>query len=140
MSNANRNDLGERLQRLPADIRRIIEKRVELLGIELAEQFSGFFATIFYRIQGLLMVGMGIFLLIVALALYLGVLLGSTSLGFVIASVPVLLIGIIFMSMKPKAWVKKTRERIFGMMMAKVYMLTGTDGKETSKSGSNGKE
>lgn len=140
MSDSNRNDLGERLQRLPADIRRIIEKRVELLGIELAEQFSGFFAMIFYRIQGIVLIGIGGILLIVALGFYLGNLLGNTSLGFVIASLPVFLLGIIFLAMKPKSWVRKTRERIFGMMVSKVSMITGSNNEDKSNADDNGKE
>lgn len=140
MSNRNRDDLGESLQRLPAEIRRLVEKRVELMGLELAEQFSGIFAAIFYRFQGIAILGAGCLLLVFALAFYLGGLLGSTSLGFVIASVPVLLVGFVLMSMKPKSWVRKARERIFAMMMKTVLRISGSDGRSKLESGNNGKE
>lgn len=140
MSNRNRDDLGESLQRLPAEIRRLVEKRVELMGLELAEQFSGIFAAIFYRFQGMAILGAGFLLLVFALAFYLGGLMGSTSLGFVIASVPVLLAGIVFMLMRPKSWVRKARERIFNMMMKTVLRISGSDSRNKLSSGNNGKE
>ena len=140
MDTTNRDDLGERLQRLPAEIRRLVEKRIELMGFELAEEFSGMFAMIFYRLQGMAIFGAGCLLLVVALAFYLGELLGSTSIGFVLASIPVLIIGLIFILMKPRAWVRMTRDRIFEMMMEMVIQITGPKKKSTPEPRSNGEK
>lgn len=102
--NARETDqLGRRLKAISGDIKLYIEKRVELLLLDVGEHFSKIMAQSVHKIAGfILLVGGAVFLL-VALAQYLGDLLGNESLGYVVVSVPMLLLGLLFVYLKPKS-------------------------------------
>ncbi|MEX0769268.1 MAG: phage holin family protein [Balneolaceae bacterium] len=85
------------------EARRYIEKRLELFALSIGEQVTRIAADGIQRVIGILLVGGGLFFALFALGYYLGDLLDNTALGFLGVSVPLLLIGFIFMKVKPNS-------------------------------------
>jgi len=98
----NSNQLGQRLRSITADLKLYIEKRLELVMLNAGEQISGWMAASVYRAAGVLFLLVGVCFLLVALAIYLGDVLGNESLGYVLVSLPLLLAGSLFVYLKPK--------------------------------------
>ncbi len=96
------NKMGEHLRRITADLKLYIEKRLELMMLNTGEYVSGWIAASVQRVGGALILLGGISFLLFALAIYLGELLGSESLGYVLVSLPLLVIGMLFITLKPK--------------------------------------
>lgn len=95
------DQLGRRLRTISADLKLYFEKRMELVMLNAGEYISGWMAASVQRAAGAFLLLGGVSFLLVALAIYLGRVLGSPSLGFVIVSFPLLLIGILFIYLKP---------------------------------------
>lgn len=98
----SKDQLGQRLRTISADLKLYIEKRIELVMLNAGEHLSGWMAASIQRATGAFLLLGGVCFLLVALAIYLGNLLDNESLGYVLVSLPLLLIGFLFMSLKPK--------------------------------------
>jgi hypothetical protein len=96
------DQLGQRLRTISADLKLYFEKRLELIMLNTGEYVSGWMATSVLKVAGALLLLVGICFLLVALAIYLGKLLGSESLGYVLVSLPLLIAGLLFIYLKPK--------------------------------------
>lgn len=121
MKNKNSGDqLGQRLRQISADLKLYIEKRLELMLLNTGEYISGWMAASVLRLTGAILLLFGVCFLLVALALYLGELLDSDSLGYVIVSLPLLLIGILFIYLKPKGVFERV-EQVFDAEVMKAF-------------------
>ncbi len=111
MANKKSSDqLGQRLRSITADLKLYIEKRLELMMLNTGEQISGWMAASVYRAAGVLLLLGGVCFLLVALAIYLGDLLGNESLGYVLVSLPLLLAGSLFVYLKPERLFERLQE------------------------------
>lgn len=100
--NKNTDQLGQRLRTISADLKLYFEKRIELVMLNAGQYISGWMAASLQRATGALLLLGGVCFLLVALAIYLGNLLESESLGYVLVSLPLLLAGLLFMYLKPR--------------------------------------
>jgi hypothetical protein len=91
------------LKGITEDVRRYIEKRLELFALTLSEQVSFILADSMQRLIGMLMIACGLLIAWFALSFYISELVGSTPLGFLISSLPLILGGLIFLKIKPKS-------------------------------------
>lgn len=136
--------LGERLRRLPNDLRQLIEKRIELFTLEIGDYISRLIAESLYKIAGVLCVLLGTLFLLNALAVYIGNLLDQPSLGYAIVSAPVLLTGIMLMMLRPRRMVRRTREKMLRQMFDSVRFSDQHDrpssDQSTRKAGSESRE
>jgi len=96
------DQLGGRLRTISADLKLYFEKRMELMMLNAGEHLSSWMAASVQRSVGALFLLGGLCFLLVALAIYIGNLLESPSLGFLLVSVPLLLAGSLFMYLKPR--------------------------------------
>ena len=104
--------ISQRIKIITADLKRYVEKRIELTVITVGEQYARWIAESIQKITGiLLLVGALVFLLI-ALAIYLGSLLGSDSLGYVVVSLPLFLLGYLLFNGKPIVMKKKLKKEL----------------------------
>lgn len=110
-SSKDTDQVGQKLRGITSDIKRYIEKRLELILLNAGEHFSKWMAIMVHRSVGALLTVGGICFLLVALAIYLGNLLGSSSLGYVIVSIPLLVLGALFMSLKPQNLLQELQKR-----------------------------
>lgn len=107
----NKDRLGQRLRSITADLKLYIEKRIELVMLNTGEHLSGWMAATIQRATGVLLLLGGVCFLFVALAIYLGNILGNESLGYLLVSIPLLLAGLLFISLKPKGVFEKLQQR-----------------------------
>lgn len=96
------DQLGRRLKALSGEIKLYVEKRVELLLLDVGEHFARMMAESIHKIAGLILLVSASVCLLVALAIYLGDLLNNESLGYVLVSIPLLVFGMLFVYLRPK--------------------------------------
>ena len=101
---------------LGKNVRLYLEKRIQLFTISIAEQFSLIAAQSFQKIIGTMILSSGLLFLWLAVAFFLGDLFQNTALGFLIASVPLFLSGVVFANTSSK----KLTERIQAELVSKV--------------------
>jgi len=111
MKEKARDQLGQRLRAISADLKLYFEKRIELMMLNTGEYVSGWMAASIQRSVGAFLLLGGLCFLLVALAIYLGNLLESESLGFVLVSLPLLLVGGLFMYLKPKGLFERLQQQ-----------------------------
>lgn len=130
MSDKQSDQLGKRFRTITGDLKLYIEKRIELLLLNIGEQYSRWMAESIQKLTGILLLfGASVFLL-VALAIYLGELLGRPSLGYVIVSLPLVVTGIFLVYLKPKSFTEKLQEQ-FESELIRALGENGENEKET---------
>ena len=107
----HKDQLSKRLRAITSYLKLYLEKRIELTMLNIGEVISGLMAASVQRGIGVFLLLGGLCFLLFALAIYLGDILGSQSLGYVIVSLPLLLIGGLFMYLKPKSVFKQLQHR-----------------------------
>ena len=107
----------ESIRSLPNDIRIYIEKRLELLLLDIGEEFSKIAARSFYKILGIVTISLAMIFALFSLSLYLGNLLHNDSLGYLLTSIPVFIVGISFFILRPRKMVHKLSDQIFTMIL-----------------------
>ncbi len=112
MSNDKNSDqLGKRLRTITADLKLYLEKRIELTMLNIGEMVSGLMAASVQRGIGVFLLLGGVCFLLFALAIYIGNLLNSRSLGYVVVSIPLLLVGLMFLYLKPNSVFEQIQQR-----------------------------
>lgn len=107
MDERQTDQLGQRLKSISADMKRYIEKRIELFMLNTGEHVSRWMAEAMQKGVGMLLLAMAVLFLLIALAIYTGDLVGSRSLGYVVVALPMLIAGSLFYALKPKAMVRR---------------------------------
>lgn len=112
MSSEKKSDqLSKRLRTITADLKLYLEKRIELTMLNIGEIISGLMAASVQRGIGVFLLLGGVCFLLFALAIYLGDVLGSRSLGYVLVSLPLLLVGFMFLYLKPNSVFEQIQQR-----------------------------
>ncbi len=93
------NETHERTNKKPGvgdDIKTYIENRIELVSLNIAEHIADAISSSVQRIAGLILLSCGGLFLWIALGFFLGDLLNNLWLGFLLASIPLFFVGLIF--------------------------------------------
>lgn len=106
------DQLGKRLGNLTADLKRYVEKRLELILLNIGEQISSWMAASIYRFSGVIILLLGFIFMLTALAIFVGDLIGSEPLGYVIVAVPLLIFGMLFLYLKPANLIEKMEQSL----------------------------
>jgi len=88
---------------LSDDVKRYIEKRLELFTLTVSEHVSFILADSMQKLIGILLLACGFLIAWFGLSYYLSELVESNSLGFLISSLPLFIGGFIFLKLKPKS-------------------------------------
>ncbi|WP_445666251.1 phage holin family protein [Fodinibius sp. AD559] len=131
-SDKQKDQLGKRLRAITSDLKLYLEKRIELTMLNIGEAISGLMAASVQRGIGVFLLLGGICFLLFALAIYLGDLFGSRSLGYVLVSLPLLLVGGLFMYLKPESVFKQIQQQ-FKNEVIKSIEQNGKSAKESLK-------
>lgn len=102
--------LGQQLKNISADLKLYFEKRIELIMLNTGESVSGWMAKFMLQGAGALLLLLGFCFLLVALAIYVGHLLESESLGYVSVGLMLLFSGILFLYLKPPGVFRKVKQ------------------------------
>jgi hypothetical protein len=100
MDNPQQHSDSEELDNIVAELRLYVEKRIELISLTISEQVSLIAARSIQQLIGILLIAAGAFFLWFGVGFLTGDLINNTGLGFLIASIPVLLFGYIFLNQK----------------------------------------
>ncbi len=130
MKKEPRDSLEDSIRKLPRDIRLYIEKRVELLFMELSGEFSSLISQSVYKAVGAIFLSLALILLLFSLSLYLGDILNNQSLGYLVTSLPILIIGLLFVSLRPKFILKRMRKQIYTAMLKSISNISGDNTKD----------
>ncbi len=131
--NKHTDQLAEKLRSITSDLKLYIEKRIELVLLNAGEQISQWMAASLQRVTGALLILGGVSFLLFALAIYLGNILESESLGYVLVSLPLLILGFLFVYLKPKGLLKQI-EQIFEAEVIKALNQNGRAGQKKLES------
>lgn len=101
---------------LVRDLKVYIENRLKLFTITISEQISAVIAVSIQKIMALLLAIAGMLILWMALGFYLGGLVGNTSLGFLIAAAPLLLLGFVLYNFRFSSIEEKIQADILNKM------------------------
>lgn len=124
-----KDHISDRFRTITGDIKLYVEKRIELLLLNVGEQYSKWIAESIQKATGLFLVFGAVVFLLVALAIYLGEVTGRPSLGYVIVSLPLFVVGILFFYLKPKSLVKNL-QRHFESELVEALTPNGEGDKE----------
>ena len=130
MSEKQTDQLGKRFKTITGDLKLYVEKRIELLLLNVGEQYSQWMAESIQRVAGIFLVFGAFVFLLVAVAIYLGELLDSPSLGYVIVSAPLLVAGLLFYYLKPRSLAENLQQH-FETELLKALTQNGESEKET---------
>lgn len=100
------------LKKIPGDFKRIIERKIQLTILETGESVSDAVATAVPKVIGVVILVIGFFFSLIALALWIGQLLGNITLGFLSVSVFFLFIGLILILRKPNMQNNSIKQKI----------------------------
>lgn len=117
MNSSDYDSLAENLGKLPGEFKALIEKRIELFTLETGERISRLIANAIYRFTGILFISLGLILILFAASNFIGSLLDSDGLGFVIVATPILLIGLLLFYRRPRTMVIATRDKMLHQFM-----------------------
>lgn len=113
--------LSERLRSLTSDMKRYVEKRVELLMLNAGEHMGDWIAWGIQRMTGIMLLIGGVVFLLIALAIWLGSLLGNPSLGYVLVSLPLLVLGGLILYFQPRSLLKRIRQQFENELLRALY-------------------
>lgn len=110
--------LFSRFRKVPGDVKLLVEKRMELWALNIGELITGLLAESIYRLTGVVMLAVSGLLLLIALASFVGELVGNESLGYVIVAAPFLLLGLLFANKRPRFIVTRTQQQMMEQFYA----------------------
>lgn len=102
----------DRFRKVPGDVKLLVEKRMELWGLRIGEVMTGLFTESMYRLTGVVLMAVSGLLLLIALATFVGELVGDESLGYLIVAAPFLLLGLLFINKRPKFLIRRTQNQM----------------------------
>ncbi|MGM0588612.1 MAG: phage holin family protein [Bacteroidota bacterium] len=114
----NEEPIKQRIQAITTELRRYFERRLELFAIEAGEHFSRLMAEMMFRMAGILLLSGAFLFAAVALAIFLGEWLERPGLGYLLVSLPVLLVGLLIINLKPQSVFKRAQEQMLDRMLA----------------------
>lgn len=129
MSDTGKEQIGARFKTITNDIKLYVEKRIELLLLNVGEQYSKWIAESIQKAAGLFLVFGAVVFLLVAFAIYLGEVTDRPSLGYVIVSLPLFIVGLLFFYLKPKSLVENL-QRHFESELVEALTQNGEGDKE----------
>jgi uncharacterized membrane protein len=126
---------NEEHKNLVAELRLYVEKRIELISLTISEQVSLIAAQSLQKLIGILLIAAGVFFLWFGVGFLVGDLVDNTGLGFVIASLPILIFGFIFLKQKSTKITENIQSELIHKVMESVdqHLLSNKDQKNNGE-------
>jgi len=106
------DDLGKRIKNVTHELKDYIETRLELTLLNIGDHVTHLIGRSIQSLIGYTILGIGLVFGIIALSIYLGEILNKPWAGYAIVSAPFIIVGLIFVVLKPKSLVKKIQDQI----------------------------
>lgn len=126
---------NEEQKNIVAELRLYVEKRIELISLTISEQVSLIAAQSLQKLIGILLIAAGAFFLWFGVGFLVGDLVDNTGFGFVIASLPVLIFGFIFLKQKSTKITENIQSELIHKVMESVdqHLLSNKDQKNNGE-------
>jgi hypothetical protein len=108
----DQESLRETVRKLPSDLQRLVEKRLQLFALTVSDAISDAMTRILFTVMAFLIFGVVLLLVVFAVSFYLGALFNDLPLGFLVTAMPLLLIGVLLVLRKPDRVYMNTRRHI----------------------------
>lgn len=95
------DQLNARLKQITNELKLYFEARIDLMVLNIGENITGWLGSSIQKLIGFIVLGLGGLFAMIALAIWLGDLIGNEALGYLIVALPLLLIGAILSFAKP---------------------------------------
>lgn len=105
------DQLNSRVKQITNELKQYVETRLDLLVLNIGEQITKWLGESIQKLIGFTVLGIGVFFGMIALAIYIGELLGNVAIGYLIVSAPMILIGLLLASAKPKGIAKSIQNQ-----------------------------
>lgn len=105
------DQLGSRLKQITTDLKDYLETRIDLMVLNVSEQVTLWIGQSVQKLIGFTVVGVGLGFGMVALAIYLGQVLGNPAVGYAVIALPLLIIGLFFSTSKPRGIAKSIQNQ-----------------------------
>ena len=125
----DQDHIAGRLKTLSREMKSYVEKRAELLYLNISDHLARMLAQSVHKFIGILLILAGVLFLMAALALYLGELLNSQALGYLIVSIPILVIGLLFTALRPRNMTRNMQQKMARELL-KAFPEQKSDGEE----------
>lgn len=132
MTDRQTDQIGNRLKTISTDVKLYIEKRIELLLLNIGERLSQWAAESVHKLIGISLLVLGAIFTLTTLAIFLSDILNNPTLGFLIVSVFLLLLGGMSYYLKPHRFSDYLQHQ-FESEVLKVLSLNGEKQKKKSE-------
>lgn len=100
------------LKKIPTDLKQLLDKRIELIELQLTERAALLAGKLLYKVIGASFVFLGLILMLWAGGYLLGQLLNNLSAGFALLAVLMILIGAFMMKFHTRSMIRSVKNRI----------------------------
>ncbi len=95
------DQLNARLKQITNELKQYFEARIDLLVLNIGENITGWLGSSIQKLIGFIVIGVGGFFGLIALAIWLGDVIGNEALGYLVVALPLLLAGALLAFAKP---------------------------------------
>ena len=127
MSKKDMDQVGSKLKQITTELREYFETRIDLMVLDISESVTRWLGIHIQKLIGYTILGVGLVFASIALAIYLGELLGHPAIGYAIIALPLLLIGLFFAFSKPKGIARNIQNQFMAEILEAL-----DDGEESS--------
>ena len=106
------DDLGNRVKQITREFKHYVETRLELTFLNFSDRFTYIIGQSIQQLVGWAILAFGVVFGMIALAIYLGEVLQTEWAGYAIVAAPFLILGFIFVIIKPKSIAKKIQDQL----------------------------
>lgn len=96
------DQLNSRIKLITSELKQYVETKIDLMVINYSNQIAGWLGASIQKLIGFIILSIGLFFSFIGLAIYLGELLDNLFVGYLIVGIPMMLIGLLLASLKPK--------------------------------------
>lgn len=123
----NMDQLNSRIKQITNELKQYLEARLDLVVLNVGEQITQWLGESIQKLIGFTVLGAGIFFGMIALAIYLGELFQNQALGYLAVSIPLLLIGLLLASAKPKGIAKSIQNQFMDGILKSIEKKEQSD-------------
>jgi hypothetical protein len=100
------------LKKIPSDLKQLLDKRIELIELQMTERAALLAGKLLYKVIGAAMLFLGLILMLWAGGYMLGQLLDNLSAGFAILALFMILIGALLIKFHTRGMIRSVKNRI----------------------------
>lgn len=109
------------MKTITTELKLFLEKKVELLILNIGGEIARVVGESVQRVVGFAIVAVGLLFLLIALAIWLGELIGVASLGYVAVGLPLLIIGLVMFTLQSRGITTKVKNQFESALLNAIY-------------------